>query len=69
MRHKQAHWRDQTNDNAKINFLCESITDVSLPENSFDMAASFNESIRKGKVTAKYDDDVETSSGSEDIPF
>ena len=38
-------------------------------ENSFDMAASFNESIRKGKVTAKYDDDAETSSGSEDIPF
>jgi predicted RNA methylase len=33
----QAQWRAQSKDNAKINFLCESITDVSLPRNSFDI--------------------------------
>lgn len=38
-------------------------------EDAFDMAANFNESIRKGKVTAKYDDEGESSQGSGDIPF
>jgi hypothetical protein len=38
-------------------------------EATFDMAASFNESIRKGKVTAKYDDEGDSSNSSEDIPF
>jgi hypothetical protein len=38
-------------------------------ESTFDMAASFNESVRKGKVTAKYDDEGDSSNSSEDIPF
>jgi len=38
-------------------------------EATFDMAANFNESIRKGIVKPKYDDEVETSNSSEDIPF
>ena len=33
----QAQWQAQTKYNAKIKFLCESITDVSLPGNSFDI--------------------------------
>ena len=32
------------------------------------MAAGFNESVRGGKITPKYDDDVE-SSKSDDTPF
>jgi hypothetical protein len=38
-------------------------------EATFDMAAGFNESARKGKVTAKYDDEGDSSNSSEDIPF
>jgi hypothetical protein len=38
-------------------------------EATFDMAAGFNESVRKGKVTAKYDDEGDSSNSSEDIPF
>ena len=38
-------------------------------ESTFDMAAGFNESVRKGKVTAKYDDEGDSSNSSEDIPF
>jgi hypothetical protein len=38
-------------------------------EGTFDMAANFNESVRKGIVKPKYDDEAESSSGSEDIPF
>jgi hypothetical protein len=38
-------------------------------EATFDMAASFNESVRKGKVTAKYDDEGDSSNSSEDSPF
>jgi hypothetical protein len=38
-------------------------------EATFDMAANFNESVRKGIVKPKYDDEAESSSGSEDIPF
>jgi hypothetical protein len=38
-------------------------------EATFDMAAGFNESVRKGKVTAKYDDEGDNSNSSEDIPF
>jgi predicted RNA methylase len=33
----QAQWQTQTTKSAKIKFVCESITDVSLPENSFDV--------------------------------
>ena len=38
-------------------------------EDTFDMAANFNESVRKGIVKPKYDDEVETSNASGDIPF
>jgi ubiquinone/menaquinone biosynthesis C-methylase UbiE len=38
----QAQWRPQTENIAKINFLCESITDVSLPGNSFDIGVFSN---------------------------
>lgn len=33
----QVQWQAQTTNRAKINFVCESITDVSLPGNSFDI--------------------------------
>tara|TARA_R100000664_G_scaffold29764_1_gene41852 strand:- start:3754 stop:4542 length:789 start_codon:yes stop_codon:yes gene_type:complete len=38
-------------------------------EDTFDMAANFNESVRKGIVKPKYDDEVETSNASGEIPF
>jgi hypothetical protein len=33
------------------------------------MAANFNESVRGGKITPKYDDEAESSNISEDTPF
>ena len=33
------------------------------------MAANFNESVRKGIVKPKYDDEADSSNSSEDIPF
>jgi|TARA_R100001129_G_scaffold56440_1_gene38851 hypothetical protein len=38
-------------------------------EDTFDMAANFNESVRKGIVKPKYDDEVESSSSDQDTPF
>lgn len=38
-------------------------------EGTFDMAANFNESVRKGIVKPKYDDEADSSNSSEDIPF
>jgi hypothetical protein len=38
-------------------------------EDTFDMAANFNESVRKGIVKPKYDDEVDSSSSDQDTPF
>jgi len=38
-------------------------------ESTFDMAAKFNESVKKGIIKPKYDDEVEAQGSSEDIPF
>ena len=38
-------------------------------EDTFDMAANFNESVRKGIVKPKYDDEVESSSSDQDTSF
>ena len=38
-------------------------------EDTFDMAANFNESVRKGIVKPKYEDEVESSSSDQDTPF
>ena len=38
-------------------------------EDTFDMAANFNESVRKGIVKPKYDDEVESSSSDQATPF
>ena len=38
-------------------------------EDTFDMAANFNESVRKGIVKPKYDDEVESSNSDQDTPF
>ena len=38
-------------------------------EGTFDMAANFNESVRGGKVTPKYDDEADSSSSGQDTPF
>ena len=38
-------------------------------EDTFDMAANFNESVRKGIIKPKYDDEVESSSSDQDTPF
>jgi len=38
-------------------------------EDTFDMAANFNESVRKGIVKPKYDDEVDSSNSDQDTPF
>ena len=38
-------------------------------EDTFDMAANFNESVRKGIIKPKYDDEAESSSSDQDTPF
>ena len=38
-------------------------------EDTFDMAANFNESVRKGIVKPKYDDEVDSSSSDQDTPL
>ena len=59
----------QQNDKGSWNGWVVNKDEFLSDESTFDMAASFNESVRKGKVTAKYDDEGDSSNSSEDIPF